>query len=347
MARFFCRCAVFLKTAIMRTSILVLAIEDYRHMAKIIPQSYPRSAKTGLLDDGQLVPHPSKIDVDVLKSMIVRAINLANQKSSREMLALNVSMTEAEIEQLYHDVGHDLFKYFRKYSGDPASSAHQNYGKHYRDVAVEQFRNRMVQKGRMNSGWRYQYLAVDCARESRRFRSVSDIGAAEADFNAVIDFIDPEREPLNLYVSVKNRRNTMGGQDWPKAIYALEQVAQRDKNRVGPYCCVFGIAMDKGQRSIKHDQKTGQPHSPNTEVWLSDYFWPFFSNYTYEEIMLYVLEVLIATQNEEELVSQVEIPEAILSVFGQFCHAVGLLDDDGYFHDAFKLVKFFVGSKDK
>jgi hypothetical protein len=43
----------------------------------------------------------------------------------------------------------------------------------------------------------------------------------------------------------------MGGQDWPKAISALENVARSDKNRSGPYICVFGIAIDKGQRQIR------------------------------------------------------------------------------------------------
>jgi len=93
----------------------------------------------------------------------------------------------------------------------------------------------------MNSGWRYQFLALDCAQQSRRFKSVSDIGAAEADFNAVIEFVDKKKSALSLYVSIKNRSNTMGGQDWPKAIYALENVAKTDKNRTGPYCCVFGM----------------------------------------------------------------------------------------------------------
>jgi hypothetical protein len=140
--------------------------------------------------------------------------------------------------------------------GDPASTAHQIYNKHYRVVGIEQFRNRTLQKERMNSGWRYQYLSVDCARESGRFVSVSDIGAAEGDFNAIIEFTDPTLQPLRLYVSVKNRSNTMGGQDWPKAIHALESVAIADKNATGPYCCVFGIAMERGQRNIKRQQKT-------------------------------------------------------------------------------------------
>ncbi len=109
-------------------------------------------------------------------------------------------------------------------------------------------------------------------------------------------------------LSTKNRRNTLGGQDWPKAIRALESVAMNDRNRVGPYCCIFGIVMDRGQRHIKIEQKTGQTYSNNTEVWLSDFLWPFFANYSYEEIMRLVLDVLLSLQESEELATQIQIP---------------------------------------
>jgi hypothetical protein len=194
----------------------------------------------------------------------------------------------------------------------------------------------------MNSGWRYQFLAVDCARQSQRFKSVSDIGAAEGDFNAVIEFTNRDQKyPLRLYVSVKNRSNTMGGQDWPKAIQALENVAKNDKNATGPYCCVFGIVMERGTRLIKRRQKTGEAYSSNTEVWLSDYFWPFFANYSYEEIMTTVLQVLMESQFESKLPGEVEIPELLIESFGDYCREEHLINQDGYFHDPFALVRFF------
>ena len=71
----------------------------------------------------------------------------------------------------------------------------------------------------MNSGWRYQYIAKDCAVRSRRFITVSDIGASEADFYATMNIVDSNKT-LNIYVSIKNRANTMGGQDWPKRLRA-------------------------------------------------------------------------------------------------------------------------------
>jgi len=208
-------------------------------------------------------------------------------------------------------------------------------------VGSELFRNRTLQKERMNSGWRYQFLAIGCAEESKRFKRISDIGAAEGDFSAVIAFRDKNREPLSLYVSVKNRSNTMGGQDWPKAILALETVAANDKNRTGPYCCVFGITMERGFRYIKREQRTGKAHSDNTEIWLSDFFWPFFSNSSYEEIMTTVLDVLIESAEPGKLSIEVEIPSRLLESFGEQCREAGLVDADGRFDNPHALVRFF------
>ncbi|CAK0740604.1 conserved hypothetical protein [Gammaproteobacteria bacterium] len=312
---------------------------------RTIPQDYPRINDTnskfyGCLDDSTLVPHRFKISIEKLKELVQSAISNANVKSSRAILSVPEDANSEEVERIYRMEGKELFKYFKKYYGDPASTAHQIYKKHYSDVCKDLFRDRTMQKERMNSGWRYQYLAKDCANESQRFKSVSDIGAAEADFNAIIEFKDHQKRALSLYVSIKNRVNTMGGQDWPKAIHALEEVAKNDKNRTGAYCCVFGIAMDRGMRTIKIDQKKKQPHSSNTEIWKSDFFWPFFSNYSYEEIMTHVLEILLSLNIPESEIS-VEVPQALIESFGQECKKAHLINDLGHFHDPYKLVTFF------
>lgn len=315
-------------------------------MAQITPQSYPRiddaaNQYNGCLDETTLLPHKHKISEEELKGFISSAIINANKKSSRQILSLPPNASESEVSQIYKKEGQKLFSYFKKYVGDPASTAHQLHGKHYKDVGKEHFRNRTLQKERMNAGWRYQFLSLDCAQQSRRFISVSDIGAAEGDFNAVIAFRESSKQPLSLYVSVKNRSNTMGGQDWPKAIQALESCAINDKNRKGPYCCVFGIAMDRGARYIKVEKRTGKPHSFNTEVWLSDFFWPFFANHGYEEIMQAVLAVLINEYTPEMLSSQIEIPDELLESFGASCKKAKLVDKKGYFDDPYRLVEFF------
>ena len=291
-------------------------------MAKqITVQSYPRienaTAFNGFIDDAKLVKHTKRIATITLKEIIQSAIKYANVKSSRVLLNIPADSDDATVLKHHNKAGKDLFLYFKKYFGDPASSAFDCLGKHYSVIAKEQFRNRTIQKERMNAGWRYQAIAKDAAIKSRRFNSVSDIGTAEADFNAVIKEEDSNRL-ITIYVSVKNRTNTMGGQDWPKAIRALEEVAKGDKNRQGPYICVFGIAMDKGFRNIRLEGKTKQPYSFNTEVWLSDFFWPFFANASYDEIIKAVLQILI--ENEEKSSLDFELPYDVIAAFGKICN---------------------------
>lgn len=309
-------------------------------------QNYPRiqdeaSKDEGLLDDSKLQQHTYVIPKEDLHQIILRAIEDANRKSSRAILTISEELSEQEVQKKYKEEGKKLFNYFRRSYGDPASSAHEYLHKDYKDVAREQFRNRTLQMQRMNSGWRYQFIAEYLAIASKRFISVSDIGAKEADFNVKVSLTDPSEAPVNIYVSVKNRDNTMGGQDWPKAIQALENMARLDKNKVGPYLCVFGIAMQKGIRYAKRQNETNTLYSVNTEVWKSDYFWPFFSNYSYQEIVHAVLEVLIEASQPDQL--EGVIPEELLEAFGECCRKHYLIDSDGVFHDALGLVDFFVG----
>jgi hypothetical protein len=183
----------------------------------------------------------------------------------------------------------------------------------------------------------------------RSFQAVQDgfrYWHYEADFNVTIETVNYADAPsVNIFVSVKNRTNTLGGQDWPKAIAALEEVAKTDRNRDVkniPYLCVFGIAIDRGQRSIKRHGKTKQPHSNNTEAWLSDYFWPFFSNYTYEAIMLAVCEFITEQGlKKENRTMGIAPPVELVESFGEQCKLYGLVGEDRKFNDAKKLVNFF------
>lgn len=316
---------------------------------RTIPQDYPRIQDAsdefyGMLDETKLIahPNPTPITPQLLKQLIEGAIRLANEKSSRDVLSLPPEATLEEKQAVFLREGKKLFSYLHDYPIDPAATAHDYHGKHYRQVGLELFRNRTLQKGRMNSGWRYQFLAAGCAEQSRRFRSVSGIGMSQGDFTATIEFRDGGGKMLHLYVSVKNRTDTLGGQDWPNAIAALESVAKTDNNKTGPYCCVFGIAMDRGLRRIPRSKKTGDAYSPNSEVWKSDFFWPFFSAYSYEAIMNAVLEVLVdAANSSETLPTMVDAPPEVLEVFGTACAKAGLIDEQGNFHDPFRLVRFF------
>lgn len=315
-------------------------------MAKAVrPQSYPRikdqqSKFHGFLDISFLVDHVEKISDEQLRQVIIDAIVYASKKSSREILSIPVDADEHELKSIYLHEGEELFKYFVKYCGDPASTAFDYLGKTYIDIAKENFRNRTIQKERMNAGWRYQHIAKDTAKLSKRFHTISDLNSKEADFNAIINYKN-SNEKLSIYVSVKNRSNTMGGQDWPKAIEALENAAVSDKNRDGDYICVFGIAMERGQRTIRARQGTKLAYSVNTEVWFSDFFWPFFSNYTYDEIAKAVLTVLINDGYSSSL--DIEIPKDLIESFGDKCREYRLLGDDGRFNDAYRLVDLFCG----
>jgi len=312
-------------------------------------QAYPKiedenNEYQGFFDDSRVSPHKKKITQGKLKSIIKDAVKSANLKSSRAILNIGGDISEEEINKIYIKEGKALFRYFVKYCGDPASSAFDSNKQHFSKVAKEQFRNRTIQKERMNAGWRYQFIAKDTAKLSGRFDSISDMGASEADFNVTI-LESLTKKIISIYVSVKNRMNTMGGQDWPKAIRAMESMAQGDKNRTGPYLCVFGIAMDKGLRNIKNEKKTGRPYSSNTEVWLSDYFWPFFSNCSYDNVIKAVLQVLIEDGGVSSL--DIKIPEELITSFGKECDSYGLLDKNGNFDSPEKLVDLFCGKLSK
>lgn len=314
-----------------------------------IPQAYPRirdleSPCYGCLDVDTLVAHPQprRITPEILKKLVLNAINEANALSSREALLIPPDLTPQQEDEFYRTEGRSLFEYFHDYPVDPAATAHDYLNKNYRVVGLDLFRNRAMQKGRMNSGWRYQILARDCAKNSGRFDEVAGFGNMKGDFIAKIRFLNNAHKPLHIYISVKNRSDTLGGQDWPNSIAALEAYAKSDNaHQDGPYICVFGIAMDRGSRRIPRSRDK-RAHSENTEVWLSDFFWPFFSAYSYEEIMTAVLDVLVtAAHSTEALPTQVDVPDKILDYFGEECRAAQLMNDVGNFDDPFKLVRFF------
>lgn len=215
-------------------------------MAKIIPQSYPRiqdssSPYHGCLDDSTLVPHFQQISPEQMKAFILSAVENANAKSSRAILSIPEDATDDELERIYRKEGRELFRYFRKYPGDPAATAHQLEGRHYREVGKEQFRNRTLQKERMNSGWRYQFLVVDCARNSGRFKSVSDLGAAEADFKAMIYSLGYScQEIMTLMLDVL--RETTIPDDFPSQIAVPEPLL----DAFGQVCGEAGLVDTAG-----------------------------------------------------------------------------------------------------
>ena len=142
-------------------------------------QSYPRIPESeklaGLLDERHLVQHRHRISQEKLRKIIVDAIRNANRKSARAILEIPEKTSDAEMRKIFLREGRNLFDYFQKYCGDPAASAFEYRGKTYREVAVQQFRIRTLQKERMNSAWRYQLIAYQCAALINENRPAADM----------------------------------------------------------------------------------------------------------------------------------------------------------------------------
>ncbi len=100
------------------------------------------------------------MSLDELKGLVRQAIVNANRKSSRAILNIPDGADQAVIEKIYRREGANLLKYFRKYCGDPATTAHQVYRKDPSRGRRREFRNRTLQKERMNSVWRYPFLVA-------------------------------------------------------------------------------------------------------------------------------------------------------------------------------------------
>ena len=67
-------------------------------------------------------------------------------------------------------------------------------------------------------------------------------------------------------------------------------------------------------------KRGGNYYSINTEIWLSDFFWPFFANHTYEEIMNAVLDALVEEGRRVESVTiGVKVPNDLIESFGDSC----------------------------
>lgn len=312
-------------------------------MSRLIPQKYPRDSE-GLLDISKLASHRKSLTKSSLKKIVEAAIKYADSKASEDVFRAVAEPSSENRRRTAGASGSELLRHFQKYCIDPAQTALDTHGLHYSEVAVELAKNRLIQVMRMNVGWRYQYIAKDTASRTGRFLHISDLGGQESDFNAVT--VMNNGDQLAIYVSVKNRTSTMGGQDWPKAIAALEKIAVEDRNRGGAYICVFGMAIEKGQRNIKKSNKSKQPHSMNTEHWMADFFWPFFSNKSFDEIAKAVL-IVLKSKNRKAKDKDDFVPKDVIDSFGAECRKYGLVNENGVFHDEIGLVEFLCGKVKK
>lgn len=89
---------------------------------------------------------------------------------------------------------------------------------------------------------------------------------------------------LRLFMSVKKSADTVGGQDVAGMFRRLEAMALEDKNLTRPYLGVVGVGTPprgrvqsyESSRSMKRNSD-GHPYSPNCEVWMPGFIFPFIS----------------------------------------------------------------------
>lgn len=230
----------------------------------------------------------------------------------------------------------ELFKYFVKYCNDPASTSHQCNGRHYSDVAKEQFYTLSTEYACANSMLRYQAIVEIEALKSGRFRSIKKITNSDGCFSAIIDYMRREGS-LYIYVSINSRFDLMDEEYWNELNSQLESFAIADPNRSGDYLCVIGMANENGDRCKLQTNSKSRLQSHSTEIWLSDFFWPFFTNFSYKEISLSVLSALIETQIPDT--HEIVIPNDLIEVFGKCCRNEHLIDEIGKFNDSIKLAR--------
>ena len=144
-----------------------------------------------------------------------------------------------------------------------------------------------MQRNRMKIGEFYQFLIIELMKPN--FPSVYD-GKQEGDVEAEIT---PPGLPsgLRLYISVKKSKDTVGGQDIAGVMSRLETLGKEDKNLSKPYLGVFAIAtppkgkVDSYSKSRKIlNKKDGNPYSPNIEVWLPGFIFPFICGKSPKEV---------------------------------------------------------------
>jgi hypothetical protein len=298
-------------------------------MAPKKTQRYPRDPND-FLDPTTAKKITKKFSQAELDAVVRKCIVKANAKSGTQALVLPRNASTEQIKVAERKAAAELFKKFQKYCVDPARADADFAGKHVDAIATTLDQNQLGSRSRMNAGWRYQFLALELASKlPERFAQVSG-GGKHSDISATL--LLKNGDEVRLYISVKNRSDTISGSKWPAAIESLEQEAIRDINRTeGSYLCVFGAAMEKGQR------KRMSP-SVNTEFWKSDFFWEFLTGLSYEETMEAVARILELDKGQS---AEGLIPAGVLTEFQALCIQKGLVGANGTFLPK-KLLKFFL-----
>jgi hypothetical protein len=241
-------------------------------------QAYPRRQPDGYLADDSLFPLPAQsLTARQLDDAITRAFERSLKSKSGDA---------AKLPQTPKDLVALCLKHLRERSDPVLSPFFFSQCKVEEIFELDAIAHEM-QRQRMRIGIFYQYLVIELMRF--RFPATLD-GKKEGDVEADID-TPGFSKGLRLYMSVKKSADTVGGQDVAGMIRRLEAMAAEDKNLTRPYLCVACIATPprgkiqsyQESRQMRRNNE-GHPYSPNCEIWLPGFIFPFISGLYPNEI---------------------------------------------------------------
>ncbi|MFN0111361.1 MAG: hypothetical protein ACKVZH_21060 [Blastocatellia bacterium] len=233
-------------------------------------QPYPRRQPDGYLADDFLFPTPEPLQQEQLNGAIVRSFERSLKNKRGEVVRL--PQTPKELVKL-------CLTHLRERS-DPILSPSFLAQCPVEEIFELDAIAHEMQRHRMRIGLFYQYLVIELMRH--RYPSATD-GEREGDVK--VDIETPHYDKgLRLFMSVKKSADTVGGQDVSGMIRRLESLAVADQGLTRPYLCIACVATPpRGviqsyelSREMKRN-RDGHPYSPNCEVWLPGFVFPFIS----------------------------------------------------------------------
>lgn len=241
-------------------------------------QQYPRRQPDGYLADESLFPLP---EAPVSAAQLDRAIESAFARCLKNKKGETIKLPQTPNELVSLCLAH-----LRERS-DPVLSPFFFSQCRVEEIFELDAIAHEMQRRRMQIGVFYQYLIIELMKY--RFPPTVD-GKKEGDVETELETPGFDKG-LRVFMSVKKSSDTVGGQDVPGVIRRLEAMAAEDKNLTRPYLCVVCVATPPRGRILSYADSRqmkrnneGHPYSPNCEVWLPGFIFPFISGLPPTEI---------------------------------------------------------------
>ena len=298
-------------------------------MVKSLYQSYPRISsaaskfEAGYIDTSQLCDIKNKISQNEFLNLINISIDKARNKVDEKIINIPEGISKLEEKKIYDKAAKDLINYIKK--TDPANAVSQLLNKNLVDVAQEFQVKKDAKTYEMFSGWRNQFLLFECAKKIGRFETVGDV---DTSFDIVATIKSLSGEVITLYISLKNRKDTMSGSSVRGVLSKLEDNAKNDKNRDGLYCIIIGCAIDTTR------YRSGSSYSQNLEFWPAKLLWEFFSGFTFPHVMNSI------SQQQNSRKQNKLADELKLSLIKE-CKKLELINEQNIFHDRKRIIEIF------